>query len=206
MTNVTAAYRMGNVLIALLLALFLSACTSTSITNSPSSSTATPAPTATVTPSPTPGLTFQHFNNASFTLEYPAGWQTSTHSIFSDRPIYSFTDPNRKDASFHVELHAIYFDADSPIRDLFGDQMDTGTNCDPSSASLPPSLSINGITWNQAEIVCKVGGATYEIRFYTHTDSTNHGPVIAYGAYQTPSFASLVKSIFEPMLTSFKAK
>jgi len=195
------AYWMRNVLIVVLFTLLFTACASNSTANTP---------TATATPSPTPGLTFQQFTNAGFTLQYPTSWQTSQGSVTADRPIYSFVDPTDSNASFHVELNAIYFDADTPIADLFGHQMDNGTNCKPGDASLQQPVTVNGTTWQQGDMICQVAGASYEVRSYTHTDSTNHGPFIAFGAYQTSSsastFASLEKEVFNPMFQSAQFK
>lgn len=197
-------YRTGSMLIMVLLALLFTACAS----NGPSPNT--PVVRATATPTATPGLAFQQFTNAGFTLKYPETWQTSQSSAVTGSTVYSFADASNGGASFHVELNAIYFDADSPIRDLFGTQMDNGTNCKPGDTSLAPTVIVNGVTWYQGDMICRVSGTAYEIHVYSHTDSTNHGPFIAYGAYQTSasalSFADLSKEIFEPMFQSFQLK
>jgi hypothetical protein len=201
--------------IVVLFAMLFTACAGNSTSGTSGASTeptaaATPSPVpATATPSPTPGVSFQPLANSDFTLQYPANWQQKQNTSLTKKSVYSFVAADNI-TGFHVELHTVYFDADSPIIDLFGAQIDSSMNCAPGDTSLPQTVTVNGTTWNQSDILCSESNGKYEIHMLSTGSDVNDQTYIAYGAYQAatadePGFATVEQEVFEPMLQSFKA-
>lgn len=196
----------------LFLAVLFVACgssPSTSAAPTPTAATPTQPPAATPTQPPTPtsaGGAFTSFTGTGFTLQYPAGWQTSQKSqTASGKTIYSF-EYSDNITGFHVALHTNYLDTATPIADLTGADM----NCDLTTIALPKTVTTNGVTFYQSDFLCMLASTYYEVRLLTTTDTT--GPqgqtTIVYGAYQqataSPPFAEADQKYFEPMLQSFK--
>ncbi|HTK10504.1 MAG TPA: hypothetical protein VL485_25250 [Ktedonobacteraceae bacterium] len=211
----TITYRMRSVFIIALFAMLFTACAVNSTSGASGASTeptaaATPSPIpTTATPSPTPGVSFQPFAHSDFTLHYPANWQQKQSTSLTKKPVYSFVAADNI-TGFHVELHAVYFDVDSPIIDFFGAQIDSSMNCAPGDTSLPQTVTVNGTTWNQSDILCTESNGKYEIHMLSSGSNVNDQMYIAYGAYQAvtadePGFTAVEQEIFEPMLQSFKA-
>lgn len=185
--------------LALLSILFV-ACSSAPTTSTGTTPTAT---TALSTPTSSSGTTFKQFSGPGFTINYPATWQTSKRDNLG-KTISSFVYSDNV-TGFHVSLHTHYLDATSPVDDLTNSEM----NCDPGDTSLPQTVTINGLTWFQSDMLCMLASSYYEIRLLTYRDTRiNDETTIVYGAYQqstsSPEFQKANQEYFEPMLQSFK--
>lgn len=202
------ARRTAGLLMMLFIVAFIAACGTGSPTSSGNAATAsTPTQTA-ATPTATSGAGagFQQFNGTGFSINYPTAWQTSQRKLTNanGQTVYSFVASDQI-TGLHVALHTTYVDATSPIMDLTNAQM----QCDPSATSLPPSVTINGITWYQTDLLCLLASTYYEVRLLTNTNATTKDQTtIVYGAYQQTSastpFAQANQHYFEPMLQSFR--
>jgi hypothetical protein len=160
-------------------------------------------------------VTFQQFTGANFTMIYPTGWQTSHksqpfqqsgNSKQQTENIYGFVAQDNI-TGFHVVRNGDEQAVGGMVNDLLGGQF----SCTPGDKSVPSQVTVGGVMWSQADIVCLVASNNYEIRELV-TSSPRYGQtVIMYGAYQqvgngavVPDFARTSDTYFKPMLAAFK--
>lgn len=211
----------------MLLAVLLSACGDNATTSTTADPTATPtqqptptqAATPTQQPTPTPTtnteVTFQQFAGANFTMVYPASWQVSHKSQSFKQSgdnkqqtenIYGFVAQDNI-SGFHVVRDGDEQAVGGMVNDLLGGQF----TCSMGDKSVAPQVTVGGVTWAQADLICMVASNNYEIRELVTDSSRYKQTVIMYGAYQqvgngavVPDFAHASDTYFKPMLASFK--
>lgn len=93
------------------------------------------------------------------------------------------------------------------VNDLIGGEL----KCDMGDKSVPSQVTVGGVTWSQADLICMVASNNYEVRELVTSSSQYGQTVIMYGAYQqvgkgaaVPDFAHTKAAYFDPMLASFK--
>lgn len=191
----------------ILLATFLAACGSSS---TKPAQAAAPKQSPTATPAPHKG--FQQLAGANFTIDDPVGWQTSQKSLTGGKPgssatdIYGFVAPDNI-----TGLHIVRNGDEQAVGGTINQLLDGQFSCSTGDKSVPSQVTVGGVTWSQADLVCMIAGFDYEVRELV-TSSPRYGQtVILYGAFQqvdngamAPNFALASNRYFEPMLASFK--
>jgi hypothetical protein len=209
--------------IILLVALFTACSSPTSAsgaTPTPTiAATATSAATSTQPATPTPVAEtekeLQPFTGVDFTMLYPTKWQ-KTHktgpggmSGAKNQPAsntYGFVASDNI-TGFHIVRRGDEQAVGGMVNDLIGGEF----KCDMGDKSVPSQVTVGGVSWSQADLICMVASNNYEVRELVTFSSKYGQTVIMYGAYQqvgkgavVPDFAHTKATYFDPMLESFK--
>jgi hypothetical protein len=196
-----------------LLAAFLSACDS-----NPATSTVRAQPTTATTPAqaaPT-GTTFRQLTGSHFTILYPVNWKTShmsqpfkqsgdntqTHT----ENIYAFVAQDNL-----TGLHIVRNGDEQAVGGMINVLLGGTFTCNTGDTSVPSQVTVGGVIWSQADIVCMVASSYYEVRELVNGSAHYGQTVIMYGTYQqvgngavVPDFIHVDNTYFKPMLASFK--
>jgi hypothetical protein len=213
--------------VGLLVTLFAACSGSSSVSGATSTPTTagavTPTQPATLTPttaaSSTPvadtGKELQPFTGVDFTVLYPVKWQ-KTHktgpggmSGAKNQPAsntYGFIASDNI-TGFHIVRRGDEQAVGGMVNDLIGGEL----KCDMGDKSVPSQVTVGGVSWSQADLICTVASNNYEVRELVTSSSKYGQTVIMYGAYQqvgkgaaVPDFAHTKATYFDPMLESFK--
>lgn len=189
--------------------------TSTPTTVATAASAITPTQPATPTPVADTGKELQPFTGVDFTMLYPAKWQ-KTHktgpgglSGVKNQPAsntYGFIAADNI-TGFHIVRHGDEQAVGGMVNELIGGDF----SCERGDKSVPSQVTVGGVIWSQADLICLVASNNYEVRELVTSSSQYGQTVIMYGAYQqvgkgavVPDFAHTKAAFFDPMLASFK--
>jgi hypothetical protein len=175
--------------------------TTTQTTNNQTTATTTDnTPQATPSPTQSGNTSFSPYTGNGYTINYRPAWKAESDGNNG----VTFTDPTQKGTALHMIVQT-----QSPVAAL---QIEEGTSlkdrCKPSR-HVSTTITINGVTWDQAEYRCSsaiAGGSDQEIRTLEMQKPVgNTYYAIAY--YATPqNFDNAVNGAFQIMTESFKAK
>lgn len=159
--------------------------------------------------------TFKQLTGSHFTIRYPANWKKSHVSqpgggqSGSDTPSTQIADIYAFVAQDHLTGLHILHNVDEQAVDgtIIGVVGSAGT-C--NTTPVMSQVTVGGVIWSQAEVVCLIAGRAYEAR-ELNTGTPYGTIVIMYGAYQqvvpgavVPGFIQANNVYFKPMLASFK--
>jgi hypothetical protein len=193
--------------------------TSAATPTQPVTPTPTSAATLTQPATPTPatgtGKELQPFTGVDFAMLYPAKWQKTKKtgpggmSGEKNQPAsntYGFIAPDNI-TGFHIVRRGDEQAVGGMVNTLIGGEF----KCEPGDKSVPSQVTVAGVTWSQADLICLVASNNYEVRELVTSSSQYGQTVIMYGAYQqvgngavVPDFAHTKATYFDPMLASFK--
>jgi hypothetical protein len=192
------------------LTLLLAACGGTSSTETTTTTTQTtnnqtPATTtgsaAQATPSPTQSSnsSFVAYTGNGYTINYRPSWKAEQDGSNG----VTFTDPAQAGTTLHVIVNdhqqaALQIEEGTSLKD----------RCK-RSGNVPATVTINGVTWDQAEFRCSsavAGGSDQEIRTLDMTKPVGN-TYYSIAFYATPqNFDNAVNGAFQTMTESFKVK
>jgi hypothetical protein len=193
-----------------LLAVFLSACGSNPVTPTVRGQPTIATTSTQAAPTKTP---FQQLTGSHFTILYPANWKTShvsqpggqsgDHTQPQTEDTYAFVAQDNL-TGLHIVRNGDEQAVDGMIIALVG-------GADKCKTPVMSQVTVGGVIWSQADVVCLVAGSSYEARELVYGSPRYGQTVIMYGAYQqvgngavVPDFIHANNTYFKPMLASFK--